>query len=367
VGRVRACPRREALGRIKTMPRRASVGQMTTPLGGSDQSESNVGGEEGDPAEIDINHENDEDRAPSSSTSSDDGGGLDVQQIIDKARAAADADDEDVGAAALPDEPPRTKHEVPISTTSTQPLDPVNPTEHLVFLGRVHALLDGVAVIKPATATLNPLLETEENEHPLDEGTGIATSDRAAVGRIDEIFGPITNPMYTLRWHGDEPHESLSEGSAMYVISDRARHASMSSNRGVDASGLHDEELPEHEQEASDDESEKTQKRSLNRKTTQRTEKSRIQKQEQMQVTAPAADAESALRQNRPAAVFEPGDERKLEELTVTPNTDDHHPEGGSGDQAHGGSRGSYSKQQAEKSAARSFVDKMRINTRPSV
>lgn len=34
---------------------------------------------------------------------------------------------------------------------------------------------------------------------PIDEGSVVCKSDRKALGRIDEVFGPVPRPLYTVR------------------------------------------------------------------------------------------------------------------------------------------------------------------------
>lgn len=53
--------------------------------------------------------------------------------------------------------------------------------------------------------TLNEVLcitQEAENGRALCEGTVLCTQDRIAIGRIEDTFGPVMSPLYTLRWAG---------------------------------------------------------------------------------------------------------------------------------------------------------------------
>ena len=127
----------------------------------------------------------------------------------------------------------------------------------------------------------------------LDEQSLLCTAEREALGRVDEVFGPVTSPRYTVRreiWQvfpeGVAPgtkvfyvepevkfvvasglHKKVCAPIYIYIERERERGASECMTRlaivavgwqqGYDASGKDDEELPEELQEFSDDEEEK--------------------------------------------------------------------------------------------------------------
>ena len=41
-----------------------------------------------------------------------------------------------------------------------------------------------------------------DNGRALCEGTVLCSQDRIAIGRIEDTFGPVMSPLYTLRWAG---------------------------------------------------------------------------------------------------------------------------------------------------------------------
>lgn len=346
--------------------------------------------EEADPAEVDLDrggtHEVEADSSASSvpfshSSSSSSGlsnaaDGVHEATSVDEAvsHARATADDEDVGAAADTSSPPRTRNEHVYPNVHIAKAEPVMEHEELVHLGHVHSLLPSVAVIQPIM--LNPLSEQQHHEDaaegthahglpsesvpalPLEEGTVIATAHREAVGRIDEAFGPVTNPLYTVRWHEDDLPTTLSSGAQVYIVKGRATSASLSRLEGVDASGLYDEELPAHEQEHSDDEKEQQQQQQ--QKNRQKKRRAPARKQAETAEAAPAADAESALRQNKPAAVFEPPAARMMASLAV--HGEESSTLAGVGSD---GPKATNQQQSGRAGGNASFVQRMKLNVRP--
>jgi hypothetical protein len=91
-----------------------------------------------------------------------------------------------------------------------------------------------------------------------------------AVGRIEEIFGPVARPNYSLRFADQATLDALGlrPGMRLYAAVEQANFLSttaimQSSLRGSDASDFHDEEPPAEELEFSDDEAEAEAKRRM--------------------------------------------------------------------------------------------------------
>ena len=57
-----------------------------------------------------------------------------------------------------------------------------------------------------------------------DEGTVLCLSDRLPLGRIEEVFGPITAPLYALRYTGAVTplSDSVSAGSQVFAVEKHA-------------------------------------------------------------------------------------------------------------------------------------------------
>lgn len=107
-----------------------------------------------------------------------------------------------------------------------------------------------------------------EEHTPLAEGSILwITERRTPLGLVDEIFGQVECPLYSVRFNSEsEVPEGVSEGTPVSYVADYAQHIlniKELQKKGYDASGDNDEEISE-ELEFSDDEKEaqyrKTQK-----------------------------------------------------------------------------------------------------------
>ncbi|KAF5745989.1 Nuclear assembly factor 1 putative isoform 1 [Tripterygium wilfordii] len=162
-------------------------------------------------------------------------------------------DAEDGGAASGPI---RSKNEL-------QDLPPVPAVE--VSLQQHHQLLPVGVVLSMMGAKV--IIEGVEKHNPLDEGSILwVTESRSPLGLVDEIFGPVKNPYYVVRYNSEsEVPAGIHEGSLISFVQDFANHVLNDKNlykKGYDASGDNDEELSVDE-EFSDDEKEAEYKRRL--------------------------------------------------------------------------------------------------------
>ena len=57
----------------------------------------------------------------------------------------------------------------------------------------------GAAVV---VAKLIAVMQEAENGRALCEGTVLCSQDRIPIGRVEDTFGPVMCPLYTLRWAG---------------------------------------------------------------------------------------------------------------------------------------------------------------------
>ncbi|OMO88527.1 H/ACA ribonucleoprotein complex, subunit Gar1/Naf1 [Corchorus capsularis] len=104
------------------------------------------------------------------------------------------------------------------------------------------------------------IVEGREKHNPLNEGSILwITIDRSPLGLVDEIFGPVTNPYYVVRYDSEiEVPAGIQEGTSISFVPEFANHVLNDSNlykKGYDASGENDEELSDPA-EFSDDEKE---------------------------------------------------------------------------------------------------------------
>lgn len=110
------------------------------------------------------------------------------------------------------------------------------------------------------------IVEGSVNHNPLNEGSILwITETRIPLGIVDEIFGPVKNPYYVVRYNSEKDVPvGISEGTAVSFVMEFAAYVLDKdiSKRGYDASGENDEEVF-NEMEFSDDEKETEYKRSL--------------------------------------------------------------------------------------------------------
>ncbi|KAM0950974.1 putative H/ACA ribonucleoprotein complex, subunit Gar1/Naf1 [Dioscorea sansibarensis] len=111
------------------------------------------------------------------------------------------------------------------------------------------------------------IVEGSEKHNPLSEGSILwITETRSPLGVVDEIFGPVKNPYYIVRYNSDtEIPDGVKEGMSVSFVLEFANHVLNDKDihkKGYDASGENDEEITD-EVEFSDDEKEAEYRRSL--------------------------------------------------------------------------------------------------------
>ncbi|RAL42906.1 hypothetical protein DM860_009413 [Cuscuta australis] len=114
------------------------------------------------------------------------------------------------------------------------------------------------------------IVEGMEKHNPLNEGSILwITETRTPLGIVDEIFGPVKNPYYIVRYNSeDEVPDGIQQGTLVSFVQEFAHHVLNDKNiykKGYDASGENDEELSD-EGEFSDDEKEAEYKRMMKMK-----------------------------------------------------------------------------------------------------
>ncbi|GKU96533.1 hypothetical protein SLEP1_g9759 [Rubroshorea leprosula] len=164
-----------------------------------------------------------------------------------------DPDDEDDDSNALRG-PIRSKNEV-------QDLPPVPPVD--VSLLPHHEMLPVGVILTIVDAKV--IVEGSEKHNPLHEGSVLWITDkRQPLGLVDEIFGPVKNPYYVVRYNSEsEVPAGIHEGNLISFVPEFASHVLNDKNlyrKGYDASGEHDEEVSD-DGEFSDDEKEAEYKR----------------------------------------------------------------------------------------------------------
>lgn len=165
-----------------------------------------------------------------------------------------DEDDDDCNA---PKGPIKSKNEV----ENLPPVPPVTvtlqPNHQMLPVGVVLSIVDAKVIV-----------EGSEKHNPLHEGSILWISDkRLPLGIVDEVFGPVKNPYYVVRYNSEtEVPAGIQEGNLIAFVPEFAQHVLNDQNvykKGYDASGEHDEEISD-DGEFSDDEEEAEYKRRIN-------------------------------------------------------------------------------------------------------
>ncbi|KAM5580916.1 hypothetical protein ABKV19_010236 [Rosa sericea] len=150
--------------------------------------------------------------------------------------------------------PIRSKNEL----EELPPVPPVNAT-----LEPHHQMLP-VGVVLSVVGT-KVIVEGVEKHNPLNEGSILwITESRSPLGLVDEIFGPVINPYYMVRYNTEsEIPAGIEVGTPISFVQEFADHVLNNKDlyrKGYDASGANDEEISD-EAEFSDDEKEAEYKR----------------------------------------------------------------------------------------------------------
>ncbi|KAL2524539.1 nuclear assembly factor 1 [Abeliophyllum distichum] len=114
------------------------------------------------------------------------------------------------------------------------------------------------------------IVEGVENHNPLNEGSIVwITESRSALGIVDEVFGPVKNPYYIVRYNSEtDVPANIQQGTLISFVAEFANHVLHDKNiykKGYDASNENDEEMSD-ELEFSDDEKEAEYRRMLKMK-----------------------------------------------------------------------------------------------------
>ncbi|XP_031473810.1 H/ACA ribonucleoprotein complex non-core subunit NAF1 [Nymphaea colorata] len=128
------------------------------------------------------------------------------------------------------------------------------------------------------------VVEGSEKHNPLTEGSILwITEKRLPLGLVDEIFGPVKNPYYVVRYNTDkEVPPGVQEGTAVSFVPEFADHVLNNKDiykKGYDASGENDEEIVD-ELEFSDDEKEAEYRKSQQRKAKRTTNDKKVKQLE---------------------------------------------------------------------------------------
>ncbi|KAM1324239.1 hypothetical protein TB2_045404 [Malus domestica] len=157
-----------------------------------------------------------------------------------------DGDEDDLGDLKGPI---RSKNELEV-------LPPIPPVEVTL---QPHHQTQPVGVVLSVLGT-QVIVEGVKKHNPLNEGSILwITESRSPLGLIDEIFGPVIQPYYVVRYNSEsEIPSGIQAGTLISFVPEFADHVLNNKDvykKGYDASGANDEEISD-EAEFSDDEKE---------------------------------------------------------------------------------------------------------------
>ncbi|EMR09401.1 hypothetical protein PNEG_02346 [Pneumocystis murina B123] len=148
---------------------------------------------------------------------------------------------------------PKTKNEILYKNIEIKKLDVIiTDNIPIEYLGEISQIVDNIVVIKSFVF---------DEYKVLDEETLLVLEDRSILGLIFEVFGRVSQPLYSVRLDAREKidKEKISIGKKVYLVVEYSKYIftkELKANKGSDASNIHDEEIDENEQEFSDDEEE---------------------------------------------------------------------------------------------------------------
>ena len=220
-----------------------------------------------------VGDDDDDEKSTSSSSGSDTSDDEIVTNLSAKLRAMEEqAEEEDGGLTSSSMAAPRTQNEVSEEVEAV--IHKVLPSDEIAVAGCISSVIpsdDGANIIIKSSAGSNTDVKT------LNEGSLLCLENRIPLGTVFEIFGPISNPFYLVKWSSQpvemvqgEIHTSVigdfHVGAQVYCVTKSSEYVTPGSMlqmraKGSDASNIYDEELPLDQQEFSDDELEALRKR----------------------------------------------------------------------------------------------------------
>ncbi|KAJ2723714.1 hypothetical protein GGI07_002423 [Coemansia sp. Benny D115] len=148
-----------------------------------------------------------------------------------------------------------TKNEVFNPVIPAPPVTEIPQGTELHTLGTIHSVVDSSVLIEALESGGRQVLDTDSL---------VCLENRAVVGQVFDVFGPVTRPMYTVRFNTQEEAQRYAgmagTGCVVYYGAGWSKLVNTDELRcikGTDASNLFDEEVASDAMEFSDDEQER--------------------------------------------------------------------------------------------------------------
>ncbi|CAN4103361.1 unnamed protein product [Withania somnifera] len=225
----------------------------------AEESESESESESSSSASSSDTDDEEEEDEDDSSSNEEAGGEVDMEEgeivASDPDEMVHWDDDEETGVKGGPI---RSKNEVQVLPSVPEVTATLQPHHQMQPVGVVSSIIGAQVVV-----------EGVEKHSPLCDGSILwITESRSPLGIVDEIFGPVKNPYYIVRYNSD--HEipcGIHPGTLISFVPEFSNHILNTNSlykKGYDASGENDEEASEDE--FSDDEKEAEYKRMMKMK-----------------------------------------------------------------------------------------------------
>ena len=201
-----------------------------------------------------------------------------------ESQSESDAESETIATNELEDnetddeEPIRSKNEKLVEVAPELPVDYSIPeSTPIKYLGTISSIVENNVLVQSAVSAEFQVLR---------EGAILCLENRSPLGILFEIFGRLQSPIFRVKFNNKKElkERSIEKGMNVYYVVPSAQFALTSqirSIRGTDASNVNDEELPESEQEYSDDEEESRVKRERKRQRRNKNRDSSAQRKQQ--------------------------------------------------------------------------------------
>lgn len=181
------------------------------------------------------------------------GSATDMEALLEEGELMVGIDDEEEDEARKG--PIKSKNEVKVLPPVPKIEVQLEPHHKALPVGAISAIMDERVIV-----------EGSVQHSPLTEGSILwITESRTPLGIVDELFGPVKNPYYLVRYNiPEEVPTGITAGTTVSFVAEFANHILNMKElyaKGYDESADHDEEADEPE--FSDDEKEAEYKRSL--------------------------------------------------------------------------------------------------------
>ncbi|KAK1790388.1 hypothetical protein P4O66_014288, partial [Electrophorus voltai] len=158
----------------------------------------------------------------------------------------------------------------PVRTQDELLIEDLPPVENLTITLPEETEVEAVGIISSIIDQL-VIVESKKDSPPLNEDSVLFNKDHLAIGRVFEVFGPVCQPYYVLRFNSQEEieqknlhlREMVFFAPKLRDFTDYIFVEKIKQTRGSDASWKNDQEPPPEALDFSDDEQERLAKQKL--------------------------------------------------------------------------------------------------------